>query len=151
MGERRNLFWDAVAGQAPMPRAAVTLGWEFMAADVERGTIEVGFTATEAFCNPKGEVLGGFLAAMLFDTVGPALLATLDAGEFQSTLEMKTDFLRPAAPGRLRGHGRVVRRDADIAFLEAELDDANGATVAKASATARVVQMDSRQTGQIGT
>jgi hypothetical protein len=77
-----------------------------------------------------------------------------------------TDFLRPAAPGRLRGHGRVVRRDADIAFLEAELEDANGATVAKASATARVVEMDSGhpiaptsaratqpvdQSGQIGT
>jgi hypothetical protein len=80
MGEGRNLFWDAVAGQAPMQNASVAV--------------------------------------------------------------KATDFLRPAAPGRMRGHGRVVRRDADIAFLEAELDDANGATVAKASATARVVEMD---------
>ncbi len=31
-----------------------------------------------------GDVLGGFLAAMLFDTVGPALLATLGPSQFIS-------------------------------------------------------------------
>jgi hypothetical protein len=32
-------------------------------------TIEVGFAATEDFTTLLGEVLGGFLAAMLYDTV----------------------------------------------------------------------------------
>jgi hypothetical protein len=51
-------------------------------------------TATEGFTNPAGNVLGAFLAAMLYDTVGPALLATLEPDQFQSTLELHTRFLR---------------------------------------------------------
>ena len=53
-----------------VPRAAATLGLEFIDADVEKGTIELAFAATEAFTNPAGNVLGAFVAAMLYDTVG---------------------------------------------------------------------------------
>lgn len=136
--ERTGPFWDAVAGRAPIPPAAATLGFEFVDADPDAGCIEVAFTATEAFTNPMGEVLGGFLAAMVFDTVGPALLATLSADEFQSTLELKTSFLRPTRPGRLVGRGRIVHRDGRLAFLEATLADADG-IVATGTATARVM------------
>ena len=54
-----------------MPRAAATLGAEFRTADAELGTVELAFTATEDFTNPMGNVLGAFLAAMLYDTWGP--------------------------------------------------------------------------------
>src|SRR5215831_102565 len=111
-------FWDAVHGRAPLPRAAATLGLEFVGADLERRTIELRFTATEDFTNPSGNVLGGFLAAMLYDTVGPALLATLWPDEFQTTTELTATFLRPARPGPIRAVGRVEHRDGDLAFLE---------------------------------
>jgi uncharacterized protein (TIGR00369 family) len=140
---RAGLFWDTVEGRAPLPRAAATLGFELIAADVENGTIEVAFAATEDFTTPLGEVLGGFLAAMLYDTVGPALLATLEPGQFISTLDLKASFLRPAFPGRLVGRGRVVHREGDIAFLEASLTNSDEAVVATAAATARVIAIDS--------
>ncbi|WP_314174289.1 PaaI family thioesterase [Streptomyces winkii] len=127
--------------RADAPPAARTLGLEFLDADPEQGTIELAFTATEDFTNPMGNVLGAFLSAMLYDTVGPALLATLGPGEFQSTLELKVTFLRPARPGRLVGKGRVVRREGDLAFLEAHLLDDGDLTVATASATARVIDL----------
>ena len=95
MRGRSGPFWDGVEGRAPLPRAAATLGFEFVDADPDAGTIEVAFTATEDFVNPMGNVLGAFVAAMLYDTVGPALLATPAPDQFQSTLEMKTTFLRP--------------------------------------------------------
>jgi uncharacterized protein (TIGR00369 family) len=139
---RSGLFWDAVEGRAPLPPAAATLGLELIAADVENGTIEVGFAATEDFTTPLGVVLGGFLAAMLYDTVGPALLATLEPGQFISTLDLNARFLRPAFPGRRVGRGRVVHRDGDIAFLEASLTDADEAVIATATATARVIAID---------
>lgn len=139
---RSGLFWDAVEGRAPLPPAAATLGLELIAADVENRTIEVGFAATEDFTTPLGEVLGGFLAAMLYDTVGPALLATLEPGQFISTLDLNARFLRPAFPGRLVGRGCVVHRDGDIAFLEASLTDSDDAVVATATATARVIAID---------
>jgi uncharacterized protein (TIGR00369 family) len=142
MTTRSGPFWDAVEGRAPKPRAAATLGWELIAADVDKGTIDVAFAATEAFTTPLGHVLGGFLAAMLYDTVGPALLATLPAHQFLSTLDLQTTFLRPAFPGRLIGHGRVVRRDGDIAFLAATLNAPDGEVVATATALARVITLD---------
>jgi uncharacterized protein (TIGR00369 family) len=142
MRRRSGNFWDRVEGRAPKPRAAATLGWEFVDADVEEGTIEVSFAATESFTNPMGEVLGGFLAAMLYDTVGPALLATLEPGQFISTMELKASFLRPVSPGRVVGSGRVAHRDGDIAFLDGFLSDLDGATLATATATAPVINMD---------
>jgi len=57
---------------------------------------EVFFDARAGFANPMGNVQGGFLAAMLDDTLGPALAATLGDGEFAPTLELKVSFLRPA-------------------------------------------------------
>ncbi len=142
MGERSGPFWDGVEGRAPIPRAAATLGWEFIDADVEKGTIEVAFKATEDFTNPAGNVLGAFLAAMLYDTVGPALLATLKPGQFQSTLQFSVNFLRPVRPGRIVGKGRVVHRNGDLAYLSATLNGSGKAIIATASATARVIDLD---------
>src|SRR5581483_2385070 len=142
MTERSGPFWDGVEGRVPMPRAAAMLGFEFINADVENGTIEVAFTATEAFTNPTGNVLGAFLAAMLYDTVGPALLATLEPDQFQSTVQLSVTFLRPVRPGRVIGQGRIVHRAEDLVFLEAALLAAGGAVVAAATATARVISLN---------
>jgi uncharacterized protein (TIGR00369 family) len=139
MIERSGPFWDAMRGRAPLPRAAATLGMEFIDADVEAGTIELGCVATEDFTNPAGNVLGAFQAAMLHDTVGPALLATLAADRFQSTLQLSASFLRPVRPGRLVGRGRIVHRDGDLVYLEASLADPEGVVVA--TAIARVIAM----------
>jgi uncharacterized protein (TIGR00369 family) len=125
-----------------MPRAAATLGFELIDADAEKGTIEIAFRATADFTNPTGNVLGAFVAAMLYDTVGPALLSTLEPDQFQSTLGLNVNFLRPVRPGRLIGRGRVVHRDRDIAALEASLLDSHGTLIATATATARVIALD---------
>lgn len=141
---RTGPFWDAVEGRRPIPRAAATLGAEVVVYDEIAVRIEMAFVATEDFTNPMGEVLGGFLAAMLFDTVGPALLASLGPDEFQETLDLTCSFLRPTRPGRIVGTGRVVARVDDFAFLDATLTDADGMTVATGTATARVIPMDGR-------
>jgi uncharacterized protein (TIGR00369 family) len=133
-----------------LPRAAATLGLELVSADADKGTIDLTFTATEDFTTPTGEVLGGFLAAMLYDTVGPALLATLEPDQFISTIERKTSFLQPAYPGRILGHGRVVYRDGDLAFLEAWLTSPDGETIATATATLRVIAVEPAATGVLG-
>jgi uncharacterized protein (TIGR00369 family) len=136
--QREGPFWDAVEGRAPLPAAAVTLGWELVSISPEDGTIEVAFAASEAFLNPAGFIQGGFLAAMLDDTLGPALVAGLSPGDFAPTTDLHVQFLRPARPGRLLGRGRVVRRGRDIAFLAGELVDENGGVVAVATATAQI-------------
>jgi acyl-coenzyme A thioesterase PaaI-like protein len=67
-------------GRVEPPPAAATLGGELLAVNPDAGTIEVAFRAAAAFLNPVGVIQGGFLAAMLDDTLGPALVATLGPG-----------------------------------------------------------------------
>jgi uncharacterized protein (TIGR00369 family) len=135
---REGPFWDAIEGRAPAPPAARLLGWELVEVDPDAGTIAVAFTADDRFLNPVGQVQGGFLAAMLDDTLGPALVATLEAGEWAPTVDLHVQFLTPAKPGRLVGYGRVVRRGGRIAHLAGELRDPDGVAVATAVATALI-------------
>src|ERR1700732_4237153 len=79
----------------PRPPGAAPPGLQCIAADPEKGTIELAFAGREDFTNPAGNVLGAFVAAMLYDTVGPALLATLEPDQFQSTTQFNVNFLRP--------------------------------------------------------
>ena len=89
--------------------------------------------------NSMGHVQGGFLAAMLDDTLGPALAATLARGQFAPTLQLSVTFLRPAKIGLLQGTGRVVRRGREVCHLAGELRQ-DGEVVASALATALVRQ-----------
>lgn len=135
-------FWDAVEGRAPAPPGTSLLGWKVRELDREAGTIAVEFDAKADFCNPTGAIQGGYLAAMLDDTMGPCLYATLDPGHFAPTVELKVNFIRPALPGRLIGEGRVVHRGGSLAFLSAELRAPDGRLVATATATARILKTD---------
>lgn len=140
--EREGHFWDVMQGRRPPPPAAVTLGFRLVEIDPEQGTIHVEFNAREEFANPMGAVQGGFLAAMLDDTLGPALVATLPKNHFAPTIELKVNFIKPAKPGLLHGFGRVVSRGGTIAFLSGELKTPEGDLLATASATARIVRVD---------
>jgi uncharacterized protein (TIGR00369 family) len=140
---RTGPFWDGVEGRAPMPKAAATLGLEVLAVDGDRGTVELAFTARDEWTNPAGNVLGAFVAAMLYDTVGPALLATVAPDEFQSTLQLSVTFLRPVRPGRLFARGWVVHRHDEVVALEATLLDGDSSALATATATALVIPLGS--------
>jgi uncharacterized protein (TIGR00369 family) len=142
---REGPFWDFVAGRAPAPPVAALLGWTLLAVDPEQGTIRVQFEAKPDFLNPAGTIQGGILTAMLDDTMGPALVATLGADQFAVTLELKTSFIRPAKVGILIGEGRVVHRGGTVCFLEGSLRDPEGALVATATATARLVSTRERR------
>jgi uncharacterized protein (TIGR00369 family) len=126
----------------PMPPVAETLGWTLRAVDPAAGTIEVGFTAGAAFLNPAGVVQGGFLAAMLDDTQGPAVYAMTGGEIYAPTIDFTISFLKPARPGRFVGKGRVVNLGKTIAFTEAELFDEEGDMVARATFTDRVMRSE---------
>jgi uncharacterized protein (TIGR00369 family) len=136
---REGPFWDAMEGRVPPPPAAVTLGFKLLEIDSHRGTIRVQFEGKREFLNPMGVVQGGFVAAMLDDTLGPALVCTLPPGHFAPTIELKVNFIKPAPPGVLIGEGRLVARGGTIAFLAGELRTGSGELVATATATARIV------------
>jgi hypothetical protein len=55
MNKRSGPFWDAIEGRAPRPRAAVTLGLEFIDADIVNGTIEARVCRDGGFHQPDGQ------------------------------------------------------------------------------------------------
>ena len=118
---------------------ASLLGWQLEEVDADAGTIRVRFDAREEFTNPLGNIQGGMLAAMLDDTMGPALVATLPPERFAPTLEMKVSYFVPAEVGPIWGRGRVIRAGRTNAFVEADLVDARGTLIARASATVRII------------
>jgi uncharacterized protein (TIGR00369 family) len=135
--DKNAYFWRVMEGKLPPPGAAATLNIRFTHIDADAGTIETTFEAGAGFTNPAGHVQGGFLAAMLDDTMGPALAATLAEGEIAPTLNLNVSFERPAQVGTLHGKGRVLKRGRDVCFLAGELYQ-DGQRVASATATALV-------------
>lgn len=130
-------FWQIQEGKLPQPAAARTLGMNILHVDAEAGTLEAEFEGRPEFTNPAGNIQGGFLSAMLDDTMGPALACQLAAGEFAPTLNLNVQFFAPAMPGKIRGIGRVARRGGGICFLSGELSQ-DGKVVAAATATAAI-------------
>jgi len=133
--DRSAFFWQFQDGTLPAPPAAVTLGIAILEVSPEAGTIRVEFEGRPEFTNPVGNIQGGFLAAMLDDTMGPALAATLGAGEFAPTLNLNVSFVKPARVGKLQGQGRVVKRGREVCHLAGELYQ-GGELIASATATA---------------
>jgi len=123
----------------PRPPCADLLGWEVVDARPADGWIRIRFEGRPEFRNPAGFIQGGLLAAMLDDTMGPAMFVHAEGRLFTPTIEMHVSFLSPARVGPLYGEGQVVQAGKSIAFLEAKLMDADGVVVARATSTARLV------------
>ncbi len=84
----------------PGPPCAQLLGWRLLARDEGRGWIKVGFVGSAEFLNPAGRVQGGILAAMLDDTMGPAVLVKSSGALYPSSIDMNISFLSAAKPDR---------------------------------------------------
>jgi len=123
----------------PKPPCAALLGWTLLEHDAAKGWVKIAFEARSEFLNPAGFVQGGMLAAMLDDTMGPAVLLMTEGKFYTVTIGLTVSFLAPARPGRLIAEGNVVQLGKSIAFVEASLADGNGVLVARASSQARLV------------
>jgi uncharacterized protein (TIGR00369 family) len=122
------------------PPCAATLGWELLNADISAGSIEIGFEGKREFCNPNGHIQGGFLAAMLDDTMGPAIVVKSNGTAFAPTIALNVTFIAPAQTGKIVGKGRIVHLGKSICSLEAELFQ-NDTLIARATASARLIEM----------
>ena len=93
----------------------------------------VAFTVHDFMFNPQGSLHGGVIAFALDVSMGHLIRHTL--GRPGITLEMKTQYLRPAVSGRVRCEGRFLRRGRTINYLESRMTDADGKLLAIATST----------------
>jgi uncharacterized protein (TIGR00369 family) len=125
----------------PPPATAQLLGAELVSESPSDGTIEMAFNPNASMLNPAGVVQGGIVAAMLDDTMGPALISLTGGKVMPSSIDLNVSFIRPVKPGRVIAKGRVVNRGRSIVFLEAELFDSDGRLLARSTSSAIPVEI----------
>ena len=132
------------------PPALTTLRGGVTAWDAVRERITMTFAPTTDFCHsieghPRGGVVqGGFITGWLDAAMAHACVAKSGFTVGVPSLEIKVSFLRPAHPGVVyRADGWITRWARRIAFMEAELLDADGVVIARASSTAALTHLPS--------
>jgi uncharacterized protein (TIGR00369 family) len=117
------------------PPCSETLGLRVTHIQQADRLVRAEFTAAPAFANPSGAVQGGFIAAMLDETMSICAIVASNITMNAPTLELKVSYLRPLFPGLATCEARILKWGQSICFIEGELRNPEGELVAKASAT----------------
>jgi uncharacterized protein (TIGR00369 family) len=96
----------------------------------------VAFDATPALFNPQGTLHGGILTTAMDVSMGHLLHHVDGAG---ATLAMTVQFLAPVKSGAVRCEASFLRRGRSISSLKSEAFQGDGAMVAHATATWRLL------------
>lgn len=105
----------------------------------DTGGVVIAFDAQPDFTNRHGTVQGGFLAAMLDSATAFTLLMVLPADQTAVTMRLDTTFLKPAHPGALVAHAKILERNDRHAIVVADLQTSEGVVVARAQAELRIL------------
>jgi uncharacterized protein (TIGR00369 family) len=92
----------------------------------------VSFEVRPQMFNPQGSLHGGVLATALDISMGHLLKHRFGAG---ATLEMKVQFFAPVRAGLVRCRAAFLKQGRKTFFLQSQASDANGETIAHATAT----------------
>jgi len=136
-----ELLKDVFEGKLPPPPITQTLG--FIGVSVEEGKAIFEGEPDESVYNPIGVVHGGYAMTLLDSAMGCAVHSTLAAGERYTTLEVKTNFVRPITvdTGTVRCEGVVVHRGGTVATAEGKLFAvASGKLLAHGSTTCLIAR-----------
>ena len=130
-----DLLREMAAGRLPPVPMGATLGFRLI--EVERGRVLFEGRPSAALLNPLGAVHGGWALTLIDSAAGCALHSELEAGIGYTTVETKTNFVRPIAPDAspVRCEGRVLSRGRQIATAEAHLRSAEGKLLAHGTST----------------
>jgi len=135
----REVLEALLAGSLPAPPVRGLFGVRPVA--VEDGAATVRLPATEWLCSPLGTVQGGVIAMLADMALACAIQTTVPAGAALAMIDLKVNFLRPAAPdGReLMCTGKVVHRGQTIALATAQATNDDGKPVALATGSAMIL------------
>ncbi len=141
-GEMSGLeYLRAIArGELPAAPMADLMGFEFH--EIEEGRVVFECIPAEYHYNPIGAVHGGLACTLADSAMGCAVHTMLPAGVGYTTLEIKTNLLRPITveTGRLLCEGKTIHVGGRIATAEARLTDEAGKLYAHATTTCMVFE-----------
>jgi len=126
-------------GRLPAPPIAELLGFKLVEVDTGHAVFEV--MPGEQHYNPIGVVHGGLAMTLLDSAMGCAVHSHIPAGGGYTTLEAKTNLVRPVTSktGLLRAIGKVLHLGSRVATAEGRLVDGGGKVYAHATTTCIVL------------
>ena len=126
-------------GRAAALMAAPPAGWmETLGArisEAEPGRVVLELVAGPQHRHGGGVVQGGVITQIADAAMGMSLATLQPDGIWNTTVELKINFIRPAIAGRLRAVGRVIEMGEILLFSEADVVDDSGRLIARASST----------------
>jgi uncharacterized protein (TIGR00369 family) len=101
----------------------------------EPGRVVLELEAGPRHRHGGGVVQGGVITQIADAAMGMSLATLQEDGMWNTTIELKINFIRPVVSGRIRAVGRVVEMRQTLLFGEADVLDGQGRLVARASST----------------
>jgi len=105
----------------------------------EPGRVVLELEAGPQHRHGGGVVQGGVITQIADAAMGMSLATLQEDGLWNTTIELKINFIRPVVSGRLRAVGRVVEMKQTLMFSEADVLDDQDRLVARASSTCLAV------------
>jgi uncharacterized protein (TIGR00369 family) len=128
------------------------LGGKIVSFDREAKSMRMSFQGVPALDNGNGQVMGGFLSAMMDVTVAQAAVVYSRLAQTVATLEQKVSLLAPvrlkkgaADPVLLTCDATAIKVGRSVAFYEISLHGPDGGLVARASQTTSLVNLPPRK------
>ena len=142
---------DAPYGLKALPELYKEWSATGMVANIGTGIVEVGAgrlvlsadmtAAAHGFPTSRGTIVhGGAIATLADEALASVAFTQAEEGETTVTADLKVDFLRPAAPGRLIARAAVRHRTKRLAFCDTTVESADGTIVAEARAVIAYVR-----------
>ncbi|HWL86376.1 MAG TPA: PaaI family thioesterase [Polyangiaceae bacterium] len=120
-------------------KSPVTEPWEPLYSRRIDDVVQVGLTLRPEHCNSRGLVHGGVIAVLADNAMGLSCGSALPSVEGLVTVSLSVDYVAVAKVGQwLQIEPRVLKTGKLMAFADA-LAKADGAIIARASATFRVL------------
>ncbi|MEM7302533.1 MAG: PaaI family thioesterase [Pseudomonadota bacterium] len=121
------------------PPSAQFLGMEPKEIDLEAGFAKVAFNPRRELINFNGVIQGGFLAAMMDDTMGFHAFVHMGMKSGLASIDLHTHFMRPVPLGLITVHSWVTRTGKSVAFMESKLFDMEDRLAARSTTSARLI------------
>ena len=120
-------------GEVPPPPVSELLGLRLVS--IAEGEAVFEMQVVREHANPMGTLQGGVICALADAAMGIAYASRLEEGETFTTLELKTNYLRPVVDGKLTATGRVLHGGRTIGLATCDVVDEQGRLVAHATST----------------
>ena len=133
--------WQAKPGERGI---FATLGWRRLEVEAGRAVLEWDATIDHAFkAGDDWIVHGGMVTAILDTAMGNATWTLLNRDEVFLTADLRTEFYRPARPGRVRASGWVVQKTRRVVFAAADLHNDAGVLLASGRGSQVIIDLRS--------